>query len=238
VQCVDSATNAMTDSKFSIMVTGNRGLQGPTAFLMSGGATPTVDAPYSWIGNPLAAQKITHVATGVYDVLLGTGNTPRAAKLVTANWESAGAKCVDAKAISGGLEVRCYGATGVPADLEFSVVQVAGGRPGKRVGFARALLTATASYTPDPSVSFSSSGGTITATRIGVGQYGMVFAGLGAPSPRGEHVQVSAVIDGISATCKPTAWQTTPSNDLSITIECRNRTGQFIDARYDVLAIE
>jgi hypothetical protein len=55
----------------------------------------------------------------------------------------------------------------------FSVVQIAGGQPGRRAGFAVANLPTTASYTPAINRSFNSSGGAIIATRSAVGRYRM-----------------------------------------------------------------
>ena len=153
-------------------------------------------------------------------MLLGTGNTPRSAKLVTAG-SGGGSRCNNLTGISGGLRVRCYDWTGAATNQGFSVVQIAGGRPGKRVGFAVANLPTTASYTPATNSSFNSSGGAITATRSAVGRYAMNFAGLQKLGSATEHVQVAA-ISNLLATCNVVHWGNS-ADGLFANIECRKR---------------
>jgi hypothetical protein len=237
VGCFDAATGAMADSRFTIMVVGNQSVPTPSAFVMSGGPAPVPppNPAWSWTsGNqPIT---VTHLAdVGEYDVLLGTGNTPRSAKLVTAG-SGGGSRCNNLTGISGGLRVRCYDWTGAATNQGFSVVQIAGGRPGKRVGFAVANLPTTASYTPATNSSFNSSGGAITATRSAVGRYAMNFAGLQKLGSATEHVQVAA-ISNLLATCNVVHWGNS-ADGLLASIECRNGSGQLVDTRYDVLVIE
>jgi hypothetical protein len=238
VGCFDAAGQRMADSRFTIMVVGNQSVPTPSAFVMSGGAAPVPppNPAWSWTSavHPIT---VTHRAgAGDYDVLLGTGNTPRSAKLVTAT-SAGGTRCNNATGISGGLRVRCYDWTGAPTDQGFSVVQIGGGRPGKRIGFAIANLATTASYTPATNSSFNSSGGAITATRSAVGRYAMNFAGLQKLAGRTEHVQVAAAIASVLTTCNVVFW-TNSADGLVANIECRNGSGQLVDARYDVLVIE
>jgi probable HAF family extracellular repeat protein len=236
VTCNDLVTNAAVDSRFLIMVTGNGGVAGPSAFLMSGGALPQISPSFSWNATTIAKQSVTRVATGIYDVLMGTGNTAKSAKLVTASAFPA-VTCNYAKGISGGVQVRCYDHQGAAVDSEFTVVQVAGGRPGRRLGYALANLATTPSYTPTAQASFNSSGGAITAARSAVGRYTMTFAGLATPFGGGEHVQVTPMLESIRAACNVVSWQNVGA-DLQIAVECRNGAGQYLDTRYDVLVIE
>lgn len=237
VGCFDAVTRTMVDSRFTVMVVGNQSVPTPSAFVMSGGAAPVPppNPAWSWTsGNqPIT---VTHLAgIGEYDVLLGTGNTPRSAKLVTAT-SGGGSRCNNLTGISGGLRVRCHDWTGAAADLGFSVVQIAGGRPGKRIGFAVANLPTTASYTPATNSSFNSSGGAITATRSAVGRYAMGFAGLQKLGGATEHVQVAAIASAL-ATCNVVSWGNS-ADGLLANIECRSGAGQLVDARYHVLVIE
>jgi hypothetical protein len=94
----------------------------------------------------------------------------------------------------------------------------------------------TASYTPAPEYSFSSTGGAITATRSAVGRYQMRFAGLATPARRGETVQVTPM--GMTwATCTVPGWGS-DGDDLVVTVECRAAAGAYVDTRYDLLVIE
>src|SRR5262249_37490568 len=135
VGCNDFVTKAPFDSLFSVMLTSNHSLEAPSAFAMSDYTFTRVSPYFSWSSTKLGPQSITKVATGDFNVLMGTGNTPKSAKIVTA-LGAAGSICLDAKGISGGLEVRCYDENGAPADRQVSVGPVAGGRPGQRLRFA------------------------------------------------------------------------------------------------------
>lgn len=240
VACFNVGTKLVADSRFTIMVVGNQSVLPPSAFVMSGGPAPVPPPNPAWAWtsgrNPCAPLTVTHnAAPGDYNVLLGTGNTPKSAKLVTGT-TGGGTRCKYAQGISGGLQVRCYDWTGIATDQGFSVVQVAGGRPGRRIGFAFANLMTTASYTPNPIAAFNSSGGVITATRSSVGHYAMNFAGLQKLTGHTEHVQVTSFGATLS-TCNVVSWGNS-TDGLKVFVECRNGAGQFMDSRYNVLVIE
>jgi len=132
--------------------------------------------------------------------------------------------------------VLCYDWTGAATDQGFSVVQVAGGRPGRRIGFAVAHRPHNPSYTPFANVSFNSAGGAITATKSSVGHYAMHFAGLQNLTGRTEHVQVTALSPTL-ATCNVVSWESS-ADGLTVFVECRDGAGQFMDSWYYVLVIE
>jgi len=236
VTCTDTGTHGPADSQFGILVMGNRSLPDGSAFALTGGPAPVPppSALTSWTSGGLPISATHNAALGDYNVLLGTGHTPLGAKLVTA--AAAGVRCDEVQAVSGGLEVRCYDQTGAATDSRFSVLQVAGGRSGRRVGFALANLPTTASYTPAAGSAFSSSGGAITATRAATGQYAMTFAGLQKLAGHPEHVQVTAVSPSLR-TCNVVGWGNAGAA-MQVTVECRDGAGAFADAPYDVLVIE
>jgi hypothetical protein len=219
------------------MVVGNQGVPTNSAFVISGGPAPVPPPNPAWAWtsgrNPIT---VTHNAgPGSYNVLFGTGNIPKSAKLVT-GITGGGTRCKNAQGISGGLRVQCYDWTGAATDQSFSVVQVAGGRPGRRIGFAFANLSTAASYIPSASTAFNSSGGAITATRSSVGHYAMNFAGLQKLTDHTEHVQVTSFGPTLS-TCNVVRWANS-ADGLKVFVECRNGAGQFMDSQYDVLVIE
>ena len=227
VSCFDVVTKVSADSRFTVMVAGNQSVPAPSAFVFSGGGAPAPppNPAWSWTsGNqPIAVSH--NAGPGDYNVLLGTGNTPKSAKLVTGSG-----------GISGGLRVRCYDFNGASSDQRFWVVQVAGGLPGRRIGFAVANRPTTASYTPAAASAFSSSGGAITATRSSAGRYAIRFAGLQKLAGRTEHVQVTSIATTL-LTCSVDSWGNS-GNGLRVIVECRNGAGQLADSRYGVLVIE
>jgi probable HAF family extracellular repeat protein len=234
VACFNVVTQLMADSHFTIMVVGNQSLLLQSAFVMSGGPAPVPppNPAWSWTSarNPIT---VTHnAAPGEYDVFLGLGNTPQSAKLVTGT-TGGGTRCYQFQTVSGGLRLRCHDWTGAATDQGFSVVQVAGGRPGRRIGFAVAHRLRAASYIPG--VAFNSAGGAITATRSSVGHYAMNFAGLQKLTGRTEHVQVNS--NGTLSACNVVSWGNS-ADGLTVFVECRNGAGQFMDSQYVVLVIE
>lgn len=236
IGCFDVIAQRSADSRFTVLVVGNQSVPTPSAFAFSGGSPPVppMNPAWSWTSSN-SAQSVTHnPAVGDYNVLLGTGNTPKSAKLVTAS--GGGARCNDAQGISGGLRVRCYDTSAAPSDQRFWVVQVAGGVGNRRVGFALANLATIASYTPNASTSFNSSGGAITATRPSVGHYAINFAGLQKLAGHTENVQVTAVGPSLT-TCNVVSWNNS-SDGLTVRVECRNGAGGFRDSLYTVLVLE
>lgn len=238
VGCIDLITKVAVDAAFHVMVTGNQSLAGPSAFLMTWyGDNPTVQKSFAWNAvTPITSMSVTRIDTGTYDVLLGTGNTARSAKLVTARGYRGGT-CLNARGLSGGLRVKCYDEWGLLTDMPFSVAQVAGARSRGHVAFARANLATTASYTPSAETAYNSTGGAITATRQAVGRYTMTFAGMAEAASRRIQIQVMPFLENLRAVCNSTSW-TAQGDDLIIGVECRTSAGALVDTRYDVLALE
>lgn len=236
VRCWDQAAAASADSAFSILLVGNSVLPSPSAFVEGGGPAPLppLNPFLSWTTGRLAPSVTHNAATGDYNVLLGTGNAALSAKLVTAL--GSGARCNDAAGISGGLEVKCYDRNAAPADGQFYTIQIAGGRPGHRYGFALANNSIAASYIPFTTSSFNSSGGVITITHPSTGHYVANFAGLAKQPGQAENVQVTAD-SSLLTTCGTTGWSNS-ADGLQVAIECRDAAGQLINTRYYVLVIE
>jgi hypothetical protein len=90
--------------------------------------------------------------------------------------------------------VKCYDPAGASVDHGFSVLQVAGARTGRRLGFAFADQQATASYVDGPASSFNSSGGSIIAERSFVGRYTVTFVGLQKQPGHSEIVPVADIV--------------------------------------------
>jgi hypothetical protein len=107
-------------------------------------------------------------------------------------------------------------------------------------------------YTPNSTDSFNSSGGAITATRLGIGDYTMTFSGLGSNTNfsclviRGElapmiiRPQISGIVQVTAsppaAYCRTTSWDATCA-DASIRVACFNSGGAAVDSPYNVLFV-
>lgn len=237
VSCFDTATGLAADSRFDVLVVGNKSVPFLSAFVETGGLAPVPppDPTASWTTGRIQPSALHDGPLGDYNVLLGTGNTAMSAKIVTAIGNTP-TRCNYASGISGGVEVRCYDRTGAAADALFSVLQIAGGRTGRRAGFAIADLATSPSYAPSSVSAYNSSGGAITATRSSVGHYAMNFAGLGKLAGHTEHVQVVGM-GTLLRTCNVVSWGNSATG-LQVNVECRDGAGHFVDTRYDVLVIE
>jgi hypothetical protein len=90
--------------------------------------------------------------------------------------------------------------------------------------YAWANNSTSASYTPSRFYSNNPSGGAITATRLGVGDYRMTFTGHNMGNGT-----VQATAYGSDARCTVGGWST-----VTINVDCYDVTGARVDTRYTV----
>jgi hypothetical protein len=135
---------------------------------------------------------------------------------------------------SGGLltaEVRCFSATGIPADSHFSVLALSAAQNAGHLGYTFANQPAAESYAPLPQLTSSPAGTTIT--RSGRGAYAVRFAGLGGS--RGGTVQVTAAGAG-AEWCKVLGWGA-GGDQLSANVRCYDAGGQAADSLFSTLVV-
>lgn len=106
---------------------------------------------------------------------------------------------------------------------------------GSGYGFAWANNAQQASYAPDRTYAFNSSGGPISIQRRGAGTYQVNFSGLGGDGAAGGNVQVTAYGNG-SEQCKVVSWDS-GRKDFIINVRCFDVRGGAADARFSVHAI-
>jgi len=241
VRCFDNVTRVHADSRFSLLLVGSGSLQPRSAFAF--GNQPS--AP-SYTPNSLASftsgtgpMVISHDSLdGDYKVDLGVGNPAGSTFLVAEQFFFPGYLCKVREWKAASVGVRCFDADGLQHDTWYWALQVDGGRPGRRLGYAWANEPSTASYTPNLHYSYNSASGAITATRSAVGRYAIEFEGLQKLTGHSENVQVTPWGTGY-ATCKVVNWGNSATGTaFRANVECRNITGAFKDARFNVLVIE
>ena len=100
-------------------------------------------------------------------------------------------------------------------------------------GFVWANDMTSASYAPDPNYAYNSTGGAIKATRTGVGDYAVTFAGLGAAGAgKKSNVQVTAY--NARTTCNVVNWSGSPA--LTVKVRCFYiPDGSMKDSQYTLL---
>ena len=202
-------------------------------------ASYTPSAPFSF-NSTGGAINITRSGVGTYAVRfngLGGGAVSGGNVLVT-SYGSGSGTCKVASWSSSGADftanVRCFNSTGTAADSMFTV-RVVWNNPApafKKNGYAWADNASGASYTPNATFSFNSTGGAINITRSGVGTYAVRFNGLGGGAVSGGNVQVTAYGSG-SETCKVVSWSSTGA-DFTANVRCFNSAGGNADTRYSI----
>jgi hypothetical protein len=125
------------------------------------------------------------------------------------------------------VNVRCFNASGAPADTRFTLSYANPGTPDAVMAYLWADQPSTASYTPALPNQFNSSGATNTARRIGVGAYTASLPNLGAWAG---HVQVTAYGTG-SERCKTSNWSPVGSAQ-EVQVRCFTSSGTPVDTRF------
>ena len=245
VRCYDPATGAQVDTQYSVAAMRRADGGSPTmAYAANGtpGASSTVDSGYDYhpAGTPIP---ITREGTGRYTVrfsgltLTGGGHVQVNAANLT------GADLPEVSCISGGwfgtgtegeidVRVGCFDGSGAFVDARFFVLFLSSDTDSRGgLGYAWADDAAAASYTPNSSWSHNSAGGGVTATRSGVGEYELTFAGLGS-SQQGANVQVTSYVDAYHCTVR--GWSAI-APDVLVRVQCFDAAGAPADSRYQAL---
>ena len=136
-----------------------------------------------------------------------------------------------AEAVGLVVEVRCYDADGNPADGRYTVMRLGMESVSPELGFALASNSGEASYTPNDRYRYNGSSGAVSATRNGVGDYRMTFAGLA--STEGGHVQVTSS-SSTNKYCNVEEWFAS-GDDIAVDVGCYDAAGVRADAFYNVL---
>lgn len=138
-----------------------------------------------------------------------------------------------------GLQVSCTGLGGGARDASWSLLWLQHGRPAMRFGFAWTTSeTSTVDYTPVADFLINSSGGSVKARKTGLGQYHVVFSGLGRSAGATETVLVSPLFTPADRICDIVSWGNTGANDLFVDVACYDPTGASVDSRFGVMVIQ
>ena len=252
VDCVNSATNQLVDSRFNILVVGDASLPAPSAFALADKPTAlqyTPDPKWSYTSGPGVLGVAHNPFVGGWDWRMGTGSPVGKIHLVNAHANPSAPTrelCKIAEYKSLGPSVRCFDSDGVPRDVQYQLLQIGRGRPGRRFGFAWAEQQTRpigSPYSPHPWYVYNSSGGAVEVKRHAVGIYTVKFAGLQNPSPGfgpRAHVQVSS-FGPVFSSCNVHSWYddtAAGSPGTLIWVRCADQHGQPADSRFNVMLIE
>lgn len=139
------------------------------------------------------------------------------------------------------LGVACHDQDGDPVSARWTVAHISGASLSGRWGFAW-IPSGTESTPASTSYSFNPTGGSITSTRNGAGDYTVRFAGLGRRTANDrEAVIVNAY--GDNATCQPASWSSFSGDDpfgpdLYVEVRCFKPNSSAVDSRFTVLVVD
>lgn len=243
VRCFD-ATGTAVDSKFNALYAREHN-DGPgggtTAYLWANNPTAADYLPStSYSYNDTGAQnRVRRTGTGRYTVELPGMADSNASVLVTA-YGAGSERCAATGWWTSGtgafVSVACTTAAGAPANTRFNLAYVVRGvlglgSSGDNAGaYAWADQPTSASYAPGAGYAFTHLGSSITARRVGTGNY-RIDIPLDAPVTR-DTVLVNAYGDG-GDHCKVGGWSR-GTTQTTLTLRCYNAAGAPRDARFDV----
>jgi len=228
VRCFDATTGLPANALYSVAVTRN---YTDNAFAYANQPTnPSYAPPANTSWNPQGAIQVSRSGVGFYLVKftgLGTlanangGHFQAVAVGTTASYCKVGGW--------GGspdmsVSVLCFSGTGASADTAFNIFFVL---PTTDVAYAWADQPTSASYTPSTFYSWNPTGGSISITRNGTGNYTAFWSGLVLLD--GGDVQVTSYGGG-NAQCKVVGWGSNSAN-----VRCFAPGGAPVDTYYTVL---
>jgi Big-like domain-containing protein len=251
VHCFTPA-GAPADSKFTVLLSGARSYI-PTSRLgfalvpeFSGGAINLDTSGTTRNNSSRTIVEVGHSGVGVFPMnfpglgrVAGPQQGPETLQ-VTAVGPGPERCRIDAVDVSVyGLEVGCTTTGGVPADTRFSVLLLQRGRPAPTYRFGYAYAdnpTSTVDYEPNPGFWRNNSGLSITARRVGTGQYRVVFLGQAKAPGATETILLTAFPD--DRICTTTSWANSGVSDLAVTLSCFDPSGAPANARFNILMIQ
>jgi hypothetical protein len=248
VLCFDLDGNP-ADSRFTIMALGAWafGKTAPLAFALYQPDTATfvrLDGSATARNSTGGHVDVTHSSEGTYPVGLGGleaawAGAPAAMTISGAGTTLRRCRLTAYDRAHAALQVSCTSLGGGARDAAWSLVWLQRGRATMRFGFTWATSeSATVEYTPIADFLINSSGGSVKARKTALGQYHVVFAGLGRPAGASETVLVSPLFTPTDRICDIVSWGNTGTSDLFVDVACYDPTGAPVDSRFGVMVIQ
>ena len=229
VRCFKASTRAPANAAFTVLVSGAQEQRAFAYAHQPAGTNYTAAAAGSY--NPNGAIKVLREGAGAYRVVFTKLGSAVSTNNGNVQVNAVGTGKAHCTAIEWGAQtdvsvyVRCYTPAGAPVDSKFTVLFLL---PHPHVAYTYANQPSAASYSPNPSASWSPSGGGVTITRNGVGDYTVVWPWIGPDIVDGGTVQVTGY--GENTQCKATSLF-----DTGAIVRCFAPNGSRVDARYTVL---
>jgi len=232
VRCFRASTKAPANAAFTVVVLAR---QSNAVFAYAHQPTATgYQATSAATHNPAGATTVYRSGVGVYRVVFsGFGKSIPAgiSGHVQANAVGTGkAHCMVedwGTSLTPDLSawVQCYSPSGVPMDSKFTLLFQL---PNPHLAYVFAAQESVTSYSPYPPFAHNPSGGSVTVTRTGVGDYRVVWTGIDPAIVDGGTVHVTSISEGKQ--CKATSLF-----DSGVSVHCFGPNGAPADAMYMAL---
>lgn len=248
VICLD-VNGIPQDSRFTIMVVGAWafGKTAPLAFALFQPDTAMftrLDTLATTRNSSGGSVDVSYSGNGNYPVNLnGLGSAwsgaPAALTVTTAVANAKRCRLTAYDRSNSAVQVTCNGLGGGGQTASWSLLWLQHGRPSMRFGFAWATSESnTVDNTPFADFLINSSGGTVKERKTALGQYHMVFAGLGRPAGASEIVLVSPLFTASDRICDILSWGNTGASDLFVDVACYDVGAAPVDSRFGVMIIQ
>ena len=182
---------------------------------------------------------ITPLGVGAYEIAVEGLYLPESSDLQVTSADTEQAYCATSGWSHGANKgilayVNCYDISGNPTESGFAFLYQSRSLPFgsavKGIAFLWADQPTEASYTPNLSYQYNSTGATNTMTRNGTGSYTALIPGL---TKTGGNVQVTAYGSG-PARCKLASWSAGQSG-TSVSVLCFDATGAAADEMFTLM---
>jgi hypothetical protein len=232
VRCFRAGTQRSANAAFTVVVIAR---ESNAAFAYAHQPASTgYSAAATGTWNPGGATKVYRNGVGQYEVVftdLARAIPPTVAGHAQVNAVGTGkAHCIledwgNSATQDLHVEVRCYTPAGVLTDSKFNVLfQLGDGH----LAYTYATQPSSPSYSPYPTHTWTPSGGSVTITRSGAGDYTVVWAGVDPAIVEGGTVHVTSA--SARTQCKATGLF-----DSGVVVHCFGPNGAPADAYYSVL---
>ena len=190
----------------------------------------------SWSYNPAGTIKVVRSSTGTYAVTFN-GLSGSSGGHVQISGYNNNVSCYSNGWGGNPIEadVLCADINGNPVDSSFEIAIVPSGTSPPAMAFSWADQDAAASYTPNSSYNYSSSGSVTNIQRTATGQYTVTYAGLDAARWYGGNAMATAY--GSQARCVTSNFGPGNAGSYQVSVNCYNLSGGAIDTRFDLLTV-
>jgi hypothetical protein len=200
----------------------------PTDQFASGGGQVTITRQSDGIYDVTIPNSAK--AAGQREVVLVSSTSGTTISCQIGSWNTSGASTI--------ARVYCFSTTGLAGDGQYSITLAESRVLSGRFGFAWADQPTTDSYSPNPNWSDNSSGGAVTITRAGTGDYTVRWAGLARTAGQLDETVIVGAYGSVPRRCNVLNWDAFGSADFTVVVRCTDLNGVPADSRFVATVVD